>query len=59
MILISAKPANGFYRCGMLHPCTQVAHDDKAFTVEQLEILKSEPLLSVFIDDKKPAKTAE
>jgi hypothetical protein len=59
MILISAKPSAGFWRCGIFHPSEQVEHDDKAFTKEQLEILKAEPLLSVFIDDKKPVKTAE
>ncbi|MEI6745540.1 MAG: HI1506-related protein [Methylococcaceae bacterium] len=56
MILISAKPTNGFYRCGIFHPTEQVEHDDKAFTKEQLEILKDEPMLSVFESDKKPAK---
>ena len=56
MILISAKPTNGLWRCGVFHPTEQVEHDDKAFTPEQLEILKNEPLLSVF-EDKKPIKT--
>ena len=58
-ILISAKPQNGFWRCGVFHPSEQVEHDDKDFTKEQLEVLKAEPLLSVFETDKKPAKAAE
>lgn len=57
MILISAKQAQGFWRCGVFHPSEQTEHDDKAFTKEQLEILKSEPMLSVFETDKKPEKT--
>lgn len=60
MILISAKPTAGFWRCGVFHPTQQVKHDDKAFTKEQLEILKAEPMLSVFVEsDKKPAKADE
>ena len=58
-ILISAKPTNGFYRCGNFHPTEQIEHADDAFTAEQLEILKAEPLLSVFITDNKPAKPAK
>ena len=56
MILISAKPLNGFWRCGVFHPSEQVEHDDKAFTKEQLETLQNEPMLSVFIDGKKTVK---
>lgn len=69
MILISAKPSNGFWRCGVFHPSDQVEHSDDAFTPEQLVILKEEPLLSVFIttdenaatgdDEKKPKAKAE
>ena len=59
MILIAAKPTNGFWRCGVFHPSEQVEHADDAFTVEQLEILKAEPLLSVVVTDSKPAKAAK
>lgn len=59
MILISAKPLNGFYRCGVLHPTEQVEYDNKAWTKEQLEILKAEPMLSVFETDSKATKAAE
>jgi hypothetical protein len=58
MILISAKPSGGFWRCDVFHSSEQTEHPDDTFTPEQLEILKAEPMLSVFIDDKKPVKTA-
>lgn len=54
-IVISARPINGFYRCGVFHPSEQVEYDDKHFSKEQLEILKAEPMLSVFETDKKAA----
>jgi hypothetical protein len=59
MILISAKPSNGFWRCGVFHPSEQTEHADEAFTPEQLEVLKAEPMLSVFITEGAPVVTDE
>lgn len=63
MILISAKPSNGFWRCGVFHPSEQVEHGDDVFSKEQLEILKAEPMLCVFTGneavEKKAVKTTK
>ena len=59
MILISAKPLNGFWRCGVFHPTEQVEHSDDAFTKEQLDILKSESMLSVFTGTEATEKKAK
>jgi hypothetical protein len=56
MIKIKAL-RNGFRRCGMAHPDTEVEHPDDTFTAEQLEILQAESMLLVeVIDDAKAAK---
>lgn len=54
MILISAKQQQGFWRCGVFHSSEQTEHPDDAFTLEQLEALKAEPMLSVFIKEDAP-----
>lgn len=51
MILISAKQKQGFWRCGVFHSSEQTEYQDDAFTPEQLETLKTEPMLSVFITE--------
>lgn len=55
MILISAKQQQGFWRCGVFHSSEQTEYPDDAFTPEQLEALKAEPMLSVFIQKDEPA----
>jgi len=59
MILISAKQKQGFWRCGVFHSSEQTEHTDDAFIPEQLEILKAEPLLSVFITMNTSGSTGE
>lgn len=48
--------SNGFRRCGIAHPDTPVVHSRDAFTPEQVEILKAEPMLIV---EELPEYTAE
>lgn len=45
-VIITSK-RDGFRRCGLAHPASPVEHPDGAFTPEQLEILKAEPMLVV------------
>lgn len=45
-VIITSK-TDGFRRCGLAHPARPVEHADGAFTEEQLEILKAEPMLVV------------
>lgn len=59
MILISAKQQQGFWRCGVFHSSEQTEYPDDAFTPEQLEVLKAEPMLSVFIKEDAPISTGE
>lgn len=59
MILISAKQKQGFWRCGVFHSSEQAEYADDAFTPEQIEILKAEPMLSVFITENAPVAGGE
>lgn len=62
MITITAK-VDGFRRAGMAHPASVTEHPGDAFTPEQLDALKSEPMLVVEEKPdapkpgKKPGKT--
>jgi hypothetical protein len=56
MIRITAKPEKGFHRCGMFHPSGTNEYPDDAFTPEQLEILKNEPMLVVQVDGDQAEK---
>jgi len=57
MIRITSKRHN-FRRCGMPHPKEPVEYSDDRFTEEELEILKSEPMLTVeYVEDDAEAKT--
>lgn len=38
---------DGFWRAGVRHPASEVTHAPGAFTVEQAEVLKAEPMLVV------------
>ena len=53
-VIIKAKTARGFYRCGVHHTPQEVTHADGRFTAEQLEILRAEPMLEVHVVGKKP-----
>ncbi len=46
MIRITAK-RHGFRRCDVAHPATPTDYDLRRFSSEQLEILRSEPMLVV------------
>ncbi len=56
MIRIRSKQ-HGFRRAGIAHPADWTEYADEAFTPEQLEALKAEPMLQVEIVE--PAKTAK
>lgn len=46
---------DGFRRCGVAHPAEPTEYPDDQFTDEELEVLKSEPMLFVEqLPDKKP-----
>lgn len=44
---ITARPKEGFCRCGVRHSAEPTSHKAGTFTVDQLEILKAEPMLVV------------
>lgn len=46
MLRIRSK-TDGFRRCGVPHPSEWKEHPDGAFTPEQVDILKAEPMLQV------------
>ena len=46
MLIITSKQP-GFRRCGVAHPAEPTEHPDDAFTPEQIEILRNEPMLVV------------
>ena len=46
-LIIAARPAEGFRRCGVFHPPTEVHHRAGSFTEEQVAALKKEPNLIV------------
>ncbi len=48
MIRITSKQ-DGFRRCGIAHTKTATEHYDDAFTPDQIEVLKEEPMLVVEI----------
>lgn len=56
MIRITSKK-EGFRRCGVAHPATLVEHADDVFTPEQIERLKTEPMLMVeLVDYSQPSQ---
>jgi len=59
MIRITAKPARGFYRCGVYHPPTPIDHAEERFTDEELARLRSEPHLVVEIVEGASAGESE
>jgi len=46
-LLIAARTAQGFRRCGIHHPPEQVRHPPGTFDAAQVEALKAEPNLIV------------
>ena len=59
MIRIASRK-EGFRRAGVAHTLLPVNWDDDAFTKEQLDSLKEEPMLIVDVIPKKPGpKVAE
>jgi hypothetical protein len=56
---------DGFRRCGIAHSAEVTEHEDNAFTEEQMEILKAEPVLLVEVvevveeEKNKSTKTAK
>ncbi|AWB06809.1 hypothetical protein A6A40_17305 (plasmid) [Azospirillum humicireducens] len=46
-LLIAARPAAGFRRCGLHHPPAEVRHPAGAFTEAEVRALKAEPNLIV------------
>lgn len=46
-LIIAARPAKGFRRCGVHHPPAEVRHKAGDFTPAQVEALKREPNLMV------------
>ncbi|MDO9501394.1 HI1506-related protein [Falsiroseomonas sp.] len=62
MIIITSRARDGFRRAGRAHPAGRTEWPDKAFTAEQAEELKAEPLFTVdFVEDepKTPAKSVK
>jgi len=59
MVTITAKPAGGFWRCGVFHPAQPVLHPAGRFTAGQWAQLKAEPLLEVQeqLDEHEPKPT--
>ncbi len=60
MIRITSKQ-DGFRRCGVAHSKSPAEYKDDAFTPEQIETLKEEPMLVVEIlnekeNEEKPSK---
>jgi hypothetical protein len=44
---ITAKPRNGFRRCGLHHPAAAVDHPEGRFSAAEIALLKAEPNLVV------------
>lgn len=57
-LLIAARPAAGFRRCGIHHPPSEVRHPAGTFTTAQVEALKREPNLMVIETEPLAAKVA-
>lgn len=55
MLIITSKQ-HGFRRCGVAHPAEPTEHPDDAFTPEQIEILRNEPMLVVLEADEAGAE---
>ncbi|MCV0424663.1 MAG: hypothetical protein K5905_04260 [Roseibium sp.] len=47
VIRITAKPREGFRRCGFHHPSKAVDHPEGRFSADQIKVLKAEPNLVV------------
>ena len=58
-LVIAARPAGGFRRCGVHHPPEQKRHPAGTFTPEQIEQLMAEPNLLVVAIDPEPAEGDE
>lgn len=56
MIRITAQH-NGFRRCGVSHSRTPTEYPDKAFTPDQIETMKAEPMLLVEVISDDPKKS--
>lgn len=61
MIRITARPANGFRRCGVHHPAEAIDHPADTFNAKQRAILEAEPQLIVQEIEvvEKPASKSE
>lgn len=44
---VTAKPRQGFRRCGVHHPATPVDHPEGRFSKAEIDLLKAEPNLIV------------
>ncbi len=55
ILRISARPEQGFRRCGVLHPAEAVDHPISRFSKEEIARLKNEPKLVVVEMDAPPA----
>ncbi|HYH17577.1 MAG TPA: HI1506-related protein [Azospirillum sp.] len=58
-LVIAARPAGGFRRCGVHHTPEQKRHPAGTFTPEQIEQLMAEPNLLVVAVDPQPAEGGE
>lgn len=58
-LLIAARPAAGFRRCGIHHPPSEVRHPAGTFTTAQVEALKREPNLMVIEAEPPFAPTGD
>ena len=47
ILLIKARPANGFWRCGVHHPAQWVQHPAGRWGPLQIQALRDEPMLEV------------
>lgn len=57
-LIIVARPADGFRRCGVHHPAVQTRHLAGTFTDDEVEALMGEPQLIVIAVDPVPAPSA-
>ncbi|SMH62536.1 HI1506-related protein [Azospirillum agricola] len=57
-LIIVARPAEGFRRCGIHHPAQQVRHPAGTFGMEDYWTLKREPQLVVIEVDPLPEQEA-
>ncbi|WP_372400283.1 HI1506-related protein [Azospirillum sp. HJ39] len=55
-LLIAARPAEGFRRCGVHHPPAEVRHRAGTFTEDEVKALKAERNLIVMEADPEAAE---